>query len=111
MISVIFAVANTRYHGLQDQDAYDNAVALAKYILGRIKPAYLVSSTAAPQGDAALLSAEPPALLAGLLTPLPASLTGDARALDELSSIERGVEALSVLAQKVDGSQWALGAK
>lgn len=96
---------------MPNQAAYDDAVAIAKLVLGRIKPAWLLSVADSSTSDVALLNAEPPALSAGLSTPLPASLTGDARNLQESAMIDRGVEALSVLASKVDSEGWALGAK
>lgn len=96
---------------MPDQAAYDNAVAIAKLVLGRIHPAWLLSAAESSAEEAVLLNAEPPALAAGLSTPLPASLTGDARSLQESNVIDRGVEALSVLASRVDSEHWALGAE
>lgn len=96
---------------MPNQAAYDDAVAIAKLVLGRIKPAWLLSANESSQEDVVLLTAEPPALYAGLSTPLPASLTGDARCLPESTIIDRGVEALSVLASKVGPKRWALGAE
>lgn len=95
---------------MPNQAAYDEAVAIAKLVLGRIKPALLLSATRSTSEDVVLLAAEPPSLSAGLSTPLPASLTGDARIFRESEVIDRGVEALSVLASKLDSEQWALGA-
>lgn len=95
---------------MPSQAAFDGAVALAKLVLGRIKPALLLSASVSTSENVVLLAAEPPSLSAGLATPLPASLTGDARCFQESTLIDRGVEALSALASKVDPKQWALGA-
>lgn len=95
---------------MPSQASYDEAVALAKLVLGRIKPALLLSASRSTSEDVVLLAAEPPALSAGLTTPLPASLTGEARSFRESTVIDRGVEALSVLSSKVGPKGWALGA-
>lgn len=49
-------------------------------------------------------------LSAGLTTPLPASLTGDARSVDKEDILDKGVEALDALETLLGTSDWALGA-
>jgi metaxin len=49
-------------------------------------------------------------LLAGLTTPLPASLTGDARSIDKEEVILKGTEALQALETILGSGDWALGA-
>jgi metaxin len=49
-------------------------------------------------------------LSAGLTTPLPASLTGDARNVDKEDIIHKGGEALDALETILGSSDWALGA-
>jgi metaxin len=49
-------------------------------------------------------------LSAGLTTPLPASLTGDARNVDREDILKKGVEALDALESILGSSDWALGA-
>lgn len=95
--------------GMPSQVAYDDALAVAQLILVRLQPAYL-ASTAANGKELALLLPEPPALVGGLTTPLPASLTGDDRVLDLEDLVEQGIEALQALRAKL-GSSWALGAE
>ncbi|WVQ80852.1 hypothetical protein IAT38_002959 [Cryptococcus sp. DSM 104549] len=110
------------WQGLPSQEAYDKGLALAQLILGHLLPAYLASlppSASSPTHSAFsanplhLLFPTPPPLAAGLTTPLPASLTGDARSLDREEVIRKGVEAVRALVGvkgvKGDGD-WALGA-
>jgi metaxin len=49
-------------------------------------------------------------LSAGLTTPLPASLTGDARNLDKDDVFDKGAEALDALETLLGTSDWALSA-
>jgi len=49
-------------------------------------------------------------LSAGLTTPLPASLTGDARNVDHDDILDKGAEALDALETILGTSDWALGA-
>ncbi|OCF41631.1 hypothetical protein I317_04541 [Kwoniella heveanensis CBS 569] len=108
--------------GLPSQESYDKALALSQLILGTLYPAYLASlplrpkslftSTAESASDKLhLLFPNPPSLLAGLTTPLPASLTGDARDVDVDEVVRRGIEALDGIEVVLEGSMWALGAK
>ncbi|WVF65905.1 hypothetical protein IAT40_000643 [Kwoniella sp. CBS 6097] len=114
--------------GLPSQESFDKALALSQLILGTLYPAYLaslptptrslLSSAAETASDKLhLLFPNPPPLLAGLTTPLPASLTGDARDLDVDEIVRKGIETLDgvevVLESGVDSEQssWALGAK
>jgi metaxin len=94
---------------MPNQETYDSALALAQLVLVRLLPAYL-ASTPLPNKQLRLLSSEPPALVAGLATPLPASLTGDDRVIDRDAVLEGGIEALDALQAKL-GSSWALGAE
>jgi metaxin len=93
--------AKDKFHGLADQSAYDKALAIAQLVLSRLHPAYLPSPLAFPH---------PPPLLAGLTTPLPASLSGDARDMDQVEILRRGVEAINAL-DEIIGSGWALDAR
>lgn len=86
-----------RLQGMPDQAAYDRAVALAHLISGRIK------------AKTHLELPVPPVLAAGLTTPLPASLTGDARDVDMEVQQKRAEEAWAAVDAAV-GSGWALGA-
>jgi metaxin len=49
-------------------------------------------------------------LSAGLTTPLPASLTGDTRNVDNEDILKKGVETLDALETLLGQSDWALGA-
>lgn len=82
---------------------------MAQLVLGRLLPAYLISLPARPTG-LHLLFPNPPMLLAGLTTPLPASLTGDARNIDRDEVIRNGIEALQALGTILGTGDWALGA-
>jgi metaxin len=96
--------ADGRLHGMPDQATYDRAVALAQVVLSRIQPAL------SPTSNRSHLSfAHPPPFAAGLLTPLPAALTGDQRDLDQADILEKAQEALSAI-EAVLGDGWALGA-
>lgn len=93
---------------MPDQAAYDDALAIAQLILTRLLPAFFASSPARPT-DLPLLLPTPPALLAGLTTPLPASLTGDERVLDSAKILADGLAAVDALSVKM-GAGWALKA-
>ncbi|WVQ93540.1 hypothetical protein IAU59_000615 [Kwoniella sp. CBS 9459] len=115
--------------GLPSQESYDKALALSQLILGTLYPAYLasspaptrsfLSSTAETASDKLhLLFPNPPPLLAGLTTPLPASLTGDARDVDVDEVVRRGIEALDGVevvlensSESAEESSWALGSR
>ena len=49
-------------------------------------------------------------LSAGLTTPLPASLTGDSRNVDQEDVLDKGIEALDALDTLIGASDWALSA-
>lgn len=49
-------------------------------------------------------------LSAGLTTPLPASMTGDARNVDKEDILDKGSEALDALETLLGNSDWALNA-
>jgi metaxin len=82
---------------MPDQATFDRAVALAHLVTGRIKP------------KSHLELPVPPVLAAGLTTPLPASLTGDARDVDLEVQQKRAEEAWDAVDAAVSGG-WALGA-
>jgi metaxin len=94
---------------MPSQEAHDQALAVAQLVLARIYPAYLISYST-PPSTLGLLFANPPPLLAGLTTPLPASLTGDARDIDNDEVVRRGIEGLSAVSIIV-GDAWALDAE
>lgn len=94
---------------MPNQEMYDAALALAQLVLVRLFPAYIASTPHTVKRLPLLLS-EPPALVAGLTTPLPAALTGDDRVIDQEEMIAGGVEALGALQAKL-GKSWALGAE
>lgn len=98
-----------RLQGLPSQEAYDKALAIAQLVLGRLLPAYLVSLPQRPSNIHLYLPI-PPMLSAGLTTPLPASLTGDARNVDKEDILRKGAEALDALETILASSDWALGA-
>lgn len=98
-----------RLQGLPSQEAYDKALALAQLVLGRLLPAYLISLPAKPT-NLHLRFPIPPALAAGLITPLPASLTGDTRNIDKEEIVHQGMEALDALETVLGSSDWALDA-
>lgn len=98
---------------MPSQEAYDRALALSHLILGNIYPAYLASTSTPPQ-DLHLLFPTPPPLTAGLITPLPAALTGDARDLDVDELLAKGVEAIeavAVILGDIGAEGWAMGAR
>jgi metaxin len=112
---------------MPDQAAYDQALAVAQLVLGRLHPAYVrcpdpslktvltisqVASMPKPkQSQLHLLLSTPPALAAGLSTPLPASLTGDERDVDAADLTRKGIEAIdSLQVLLADRTGWALGA-
>jgi len=95
---------------MPNQKAYDSALAVAQLVLARLLPALLASAPGSKEA-LTLLMAEPPALTAGLTTPLPASLTGDDRVIDREEIIAGGIEAIDALQAKMAGSTWALGAE
>jgi len=90
---------------MPDQATFDKAVALAQLIHGRIRPAYASSSRAIH-----LDLPVPSVLAAGLTTPLPASLTGDARDVDEDLLHQRADEAWDAIEAVVEDG-WALGTR
>jgi metaxin len=92
---------------MPNQDAYDSALALAQLVFVRLLPAYTASTDSS---NLPLMMSEPPALLAGLATPLPASITGDERAIDVNDVVAGGVDALDALQAKISKT-WALGAE
>nr|XP_031863493.1 uncharacterized protein CI109_000743 [Kwoniella shandongensis]KAA5530565.1 hypothetical protein CI109_000743 [Kwoniella shandongensis] len=97
--------------GLPSQEAYDRALALSQLILGHLLPAYLASLPSQPS-DFHLLFPVPPPLLAGLTTPLPASLTGDRRDIDLEEVVRKGVEAIEAVEVILsEQGEWAFGAK
>ncbi|WVR03607.1 hypothetical protein IAU60_000599 [Kwoniella sp. DSM 27419] len=98
------------HQGLPSQEAYDKALALSQLVLGDLYPAYLASRS--KRSDTFhLLFSRPPPLLAGLTTPLPASLTGDAREVDTDEILRKGVAAVEAIDAILDEEHWALGAK
>lgn len=99
-----------RLHGMPNQEAYDEALAIAQLVLVRLLPAILVSKSET-SADVATLLPQPPALVAGLTTPLPASFTGDDRSIDGLTLVESGIQALDTLKELVKPEEWALQAK
>lgn len=98
-----------RLSGMPDQQAYDQAMAVAQLVLGHLHPAYLASLTI-PPADLYKHIPTPPSFTAGITTPLPPSLTGEGRALDIETLMMRGVQALEALDVMLDGTDWALGA-
>jgi len=98
-----------RLQGLPSQEAYDEALAIAQLVLGRLLPAYLVSLPKR-QSNIHLYLPIPPMLSAGLTTPLPASLTGDSRNVDNEDVLDKGAEALDALETLLGSSDWALSA-
>jgi metaxin len=114
-----------RLQGMPSQETYDRGIALAQLILGHLLPAYLASLPEMPISTFAhlsnsisssgaklnhLLFPTPPPLAAGLKTPLPAALTGDARTIDREEVLARGIDALNAVRLAVR-DDWALGAK
>lgn len=98
---------------MPSQTAYDSALATAQLVLVRLLPAFNLSCSGATN-DVALMIPGPPALSAGLTTPLPASFTGESRVLDEDEIVDAGVAALEALHVKLldrSSSPWALGAQ
>jgi len=90
---------------MPDQNTFDKAVALAQLINGRIRPAH------ASGGRSVHLDIPvPPVLSAGLTTPLPASLTGDARDVDMDLLQQRADEAWDAVEVAVENG-WALGTR
>jgi metaxin len=106
---VVYPADELRLQGLPSQEAYDKALAIAQLVLGRLLPAYLISLPRRPSNIHLCLPI-PPMLSAGLTTPLPASLTGDARNVDKEDILKKGVEALDALETLLGSSDWALGA-
>ncbi|KAL1413264.1 hypothetical protein Q8F55_001019 [Vanrija albida] len=101
---------SAKLHGMPDQGAYDEALAVAQLVLVRLLPALLASTNQSSATVAPLLP-QPPALVAGLTTPLPVSFTGDDRSIDHLTLIESGIQALETLQELVGRGQWAQNAK
>ena len=114
-----------RLQGMPSQELYDRGVALGQLILGHLLPAYLACLPETPVHGLQSLSATvststsklshlifptPPPLAAGLKTPLPAALTGDARTIDRAEVTARGIDALDAVRLAVR-DDWALGAK
>ena len=114
-----------RLQGMPTQEAYDRGIALAQLVLGHLLPAYLASlpetSSSALSSISSSISTStaklnhllfptPPPLAAGLKTPLPAALTGDARTIDRAEVVEKGLDALDAVRLAVR-EDWALGAK
>jgi metaxin len=114
-----------RLQGMPTQEAYDRGIALAQLILGHLLPAYLASLPETPSPALSSISSSiststaklnhllfptPPPLAAGLKTPLPAALTGDARTIDRAEVVEKGLDALDAVRLAVR-EDWALGAK
>jgi len=90
---------------MPDQTRFDKAVALAQLITGRIRPAYASTSR-----QVYLDLPVPSVLSAGLTTPLPASLTGDARDVDMDLLHQKAEEAWDAVEVVVEDG-WALGTR
>ncbi|ODN96305.1 hypothetical protein I350_08326 [Cryptococcus amylolentus CBS 6273] len=105
---------NKDWQNLPSQSAYDSALALSTLITNQLLPAYLASLPSRPS-NWYLYFPTPPPLWAGLVTPLPASLTGDEREVDGEEVIRKGVEVIDALEGIVGGKsgeeKWMLGAK
>ncbi len=89
-------------NGMPNEAAYEKAVAVAQLVLGRLRPQSGAEDTAA--------FPKPPPLSAGLVTPLPASLTGDARTIDHEVLKHQADQAWTALDDLI-GDKWALDAR
>jgi len=98
-----------RLNGMSDQAAFDRALAVAQLVLGPLHRAYL-ASLPIPSADFNLQFPVPPPLAAGLITPLPPSLTGDARSVDLDHVSRKGIQAIDAL-EVLLGTGWTLGAR
>ena len=104
-----FLAEVTRLHGMPDQASYDQALAIAQLILGRLQPAYIASTPQTPS-NLYLHFPKPPFSFTGLSTPLPSSLTGVRRDMDLDEIISNGGSALDALEVAIEASNWALAA-
>ena len=96
---------------MPDQATYDKAMAVARLAQDKIYPAYLASRGGNGPSTLHLLLPFAPPLAAGLVTPLPASLTGDVRNADHGRILTEGESALDALNELLSEGRWALGAR
>jgi metaxin len=99
-------MADDCLNGMPDSATYDKAVAVAQLVLGRLRPFVAMATDTLSSGSDL---PKPPILSAGLTTPLPASLTGDARTVNKEALEQSAYEAWDALEMLV-GDGWALGA-